>query len=80
MARRRWTDKSLGMHRPIDRRDFLNGVAVTIGALGAASLGGVAQAAEAAAAWPQDQSGYDPPRLTGLRGSHVRSLSASPSW
>ena len=77
MARRRWTDKSLGMHRPIDRRDFLNGVAVTIGALGAASLGGVAQAAEAAAAWPQDQPGYDPPRLTGLRGSHAGSFEAA---
>ena len=56
------TDRELGMHRPIARRDFLNGAAL---ALGSAALGGhgplgAALAAEAAA--------Y-PPALTGLRGS-----------
>ena len=55
-------DGELGMNRPITRRDFLNGVA--IGA-GAALLG--TQSARAAA---QDQPGYYPPLLTGMRGSH----------
>ena len=58
-------DKRLGMDRPIQRRDFLNGVAVT--ALG------LATAARAAAA-PQDVAGYYPPALTGLRGSHPGSF------
>jgi len=39
-------DKRLGMDRQIDRRDFLNGVAVTVGALGLTGAGAVlAQAA-----------------------------------
>ena len=55
-------DRELGMDRSISRRDFLNGIA--IGA-GAALLGsGNAHAAT------QDQSGYYPPLLTGMRGSH----------
>jgi spermidine dehydrogenase len=61
-------DKALGMGRPIARRDFLNGVAVGIGVLGAGFAG--VSGAQAAAAWPQDQAGYDPPELTGMRGSH----------
>ena len=65
---RRRRDKALGMDRPIDRRDFLNGVAVAIGALGSGALGGAAIAQQAG--WPQDQAGYYPPLLTGLRGSH----------
>ncbi len=66
-------DKALGMDRPIDRRDFLNGVAVGIGVLGAAGAGSVlAQAA--AAPWPQDAPGYYPPTLTGMRGSHPGSF------
>jgi len=65
-------DKALGMHRRIGRRDFLNGVAVGIGVIGS----GLASAAHAAAAagWPQDQAGYYPPLLTGLRGSHPGSF------
>jgi spermidine dehydrogenase len=53
------------MDRPITRRDFIDGVAV---ALGTASL--LAQSAQAATIFPQDRSGYDPPTLTGMRGSH----------
>ena len=64
-------DRVLGMGRPIDRRDFLNGVAVAVGALG---LGGAAAARAAAAAWPQDEPGYYPPVLSGLRGSHPGSF------
>ena len=33
------SDKSLGMDRAIDRRDFLNGVAVGIGAIGSGLAG-----------------------------------------
>jgi spermidine dehydrogenase len=73
---RRARDKALGMDRPIDRRDFLNGIAVGIGALGTgfgARTAG-AQALAAASPWPQDQAGYYPPVLTGLRGSHPGSF------
>lgn len=59
----RWSarDRALGMDRPISRRDFLNGVALTVGGAAAAQLGlgGPAQAATPAA--------Y-PPALAGLRG------------
>jgi spermidine dehydrogenase len=52
-------DKRLGMDRPISRRDFLNGVALTVGAT---ALGGWPMAGHAAA-----PTG-DPAALTGLRG------------
>jgi spermidine dehydrogenase len=69
----RKSDKALGMDRPIDRRDFLNGMAVSVGALGAAGAGGVlAQAG--VAPWPQDRPGYYPPVLNGMRGSHPGSF------
>ena len=58
-------DRELGMDRPISRRDFIDGVAV---AIGAASL--LPQSAEAATVFPQDRPGYDPPTLMGMRGSH----------
>src|ERR1700722_1281408 len=66
-------DKALGMDRAIDRRDFLNGVAVGIGALGVGGAGRtLAQAA--AVPWPQDVAGYYPPVLAGMRGSHAGSF------
>ncbi|HEV2400033.1 MAG TPA: NAD(P)-binding protein [Candidatus Sulfotelmatobacter sp.] len=55
------------MNRRITRRDFLNGLAVGIGTLGAANLPGWALAqgnSESGA----DRKGY-PPALTGMRGS-----------
>ncbi len=58
-------DRELGMERPISRRDFLDGVAVVVG--GASLLAGNAGAATT---FPQDRPGYDPPTLTGMRGSH----------
>jgi len=67
----RWSDEALGMGRAIDRRDFLNGVAVAVGALG---LGASAAEADTSGVWPQDQPGYYPPVLTGLRGSHPGSF------
>ncbi|MFN8062820.1 MAG: FAD-dependent oxidoreductase [Vicinamibacterales bacterium] len=69
-------DRELGMDRPITRRDFLNGVAVGVG-------GGLAGAmlpefgALAAAPFAQDAPGYDPPTLTGMRGSHAGSFDVS---
>ena len=63
MKKPKGSSEILGMDRAIDRRDFLNGVAV-----GAAALSsGFAHAAPAA---PQDVPGYYPPALHGLRGSH----------
>ncbi|MBN9544747.1 MAG: NAD(P)-binding protein [Alphaproteobacteria bacterium] len=64
------SNRDLGMDRDIDRRDFLNGVAVSTVALAAAATD--AQAAEAAAA--QDRPGYYPPERTGMRGSHPGSF------
>jgi spermidine dehydrogenase len=68
-------DKALGMDRPIARRDFLNGMAVGVGVLG--GLGAGPALAQAAAVWPQDETGYYPPARTGLRGSHPGSFEAA---
>jgi spermidine dehydrogenase len=59
------SDRELGMDAPITRRDFLDGVAMAVG--GASLLAGNASAATM---FPQDRAGYDPPTLTGMRGSH----------
>src|ERR1700761_78993 len=65
-------DKTLGMDRPIARRDFLNGVALTAGAT---MLGGVSSALADAAT--QDETRYSPPTRTGMRGSHPGSFEAA---
>lgn len=67
------SDRELGMFRKISRRDFLNGVALTIGA---------AMLRSPLDAWqgedlPQDSPKYYPPALTGLRGSHDGSFTAA---
>ena len=67
------TDRRLGLDRPIQRRDFLQGAAVT--GLGLAA-GLPAQAGQAA---PQDMAGYYPPTRTGMRGSHPGSFEAAHS-
>src|SRR5580704_15390177 len=68
------SDRELGMQRNITRRDFLNGVAVTAGAvlmpwhlLAAADRD------------PEKSPDYYPPALTGLRGSHAGSFDAAHS-
>src|SRR5271170_1709390 len=70
-------DRLLGMEQPISRRDFLNGVALSVGASLPLSLAGRALAdalptdlVRAA----QDAPGYYPPLLTGLRGSAAGSF------
>jgi spermidine dehydrogenase len=66
----RSSDRELGMHREITRRDFLNGMAVGAGgALASPWLGGLL-AGQTSAASAQDRPGYYPPTLTGMRGSH----------
>lgn len=60
-------DRELGMNRPIPRRDFLNGLALSLGALGSLRRGDMLRAG--ALDLLQEGEEY-PPALTGLRGSH----------
>jgi spermidine dehydrogenase len=64
-------DRELGMDRPITRRDFLNGVALT---LGAAIVPSPIFAAFDTPTELQNSGNYYPPAKTGLRGSHVGSF------
>jgi spermidine dehydrogenase len=57
-------DRELGLDQPIPRRDFINGLAVGIGALAALSPSEWLRAGLS-----QQAAGY-PPAKTGLRGSH----------
>ena len=61
------SDKHLGMHCPISRRDFLNGVALTIGST---MLPHAALALDDATYAPEKAAGYYPPALMGMRGNH----------
>src|SRR5215210_1374043 len=63
-------ERELGMDRDITRRDFLNGVAIGIGAIAGASAPRWELFAGQAATAAQDAAGYYPPALTGMRGSH----------
>src|ERR1700752_3977443 len=61
-------DRELGMHCPISRRDFLNGVAVGIsGMLASDALVAPVTADDFA---PEKAPGYYPPALLGMRGNH----------
>ena len=62
-------DRALGMGCPITRRDFLNGVAVTVGAAIVAP-----DLLPSIDADRQKSPDYYPPALTGLRGSHPGSF------
>jgi spermidine dehydrogenase len=69
------SDSDLGMDRPITRRDFVQGVAVSTLAgplLAACDLPGGGPPVAA-----QDTPGYYPPLLNGLRGSHPGSFEAA---
>ncbi len=61
------SDQELGMGREITRRDFLNGVAVGVGALAAP---GWALGTEEPEIAPEKSPDYYPPALTGMRGNH----------
>ena len=73
-------ERILGVDRPIARRDFLNGIAVGVGGAMAgrllARVPGIEQMLEAAGI-SQDEPGYYPPALTGMRGSHDGSYEVS---
>ena len=71
-----WKDRELGMDRGITRRDFLNGVALTVGA---AMLPSDLLAAADMQAGREKSPEYYPPGLTGLRGSHPGSFEAAHS-
>ena len=64
-------NKKLGMHRSIDRRDFLNGAAIMVGASllpTAISIGTLAA---------ESTELYYPPTKTGMRGNHPGSFDAA---
>jgi spermidine dehydrogenase len=75
-------DRELGMHREITRRDFVNGVAVTFGALALPDLAMATEEPEPGEPKagnpnstkkefaPEKAPGYYPPKLTGIRGNH----------
>jgi len=60
-------DRNLGMDRAITRRDFLNGVALTIGG---AIIPPAALAFDQSTYDPEKAPGYYPPALMGMRGDH----------
>jgi spermidine dehydrogenase len=67
-----FSDRDLGMHRSISRRDFLNGVSVAIaGSMATSETLAAAGRAQAASGAGRDDY---PPALTGLRGSHAGSF------
>ncbi len=71
-------DRAIGMDKPIDRRDFLQGAAITVAAAAGGMvpelvLGAEFETARAA----QDQPGYYPPTRTGMRGSHPGSFESA---
>ncbi len=67
-------DRKLGMHRGITRRDFLNGVAVSIGALAMPDFASALAMSEFA---PEKAPGYHPPALMGMRGDHDGSFTSA---
>jgi spermidine dehydrogenase len=72
-------DRSLGEDRSIPRRDFLQGALIgAAGALCGPLLVAPAARADVGGA-AQDQPGYYPPLLTGMRGSHPGSFEAAHS-
>ncbi|HKD47882.1 MAG TPA: NAD(P)-binding protein [Rhizomicrobium sp.] len=68
------TDKGLGLDRPIARRDFLQGAAITTLTAGLAPELAAAADAEKSA---QDAPDYYPPMRLGMRGSHPGSFEAA---
>jgi spermidine dehydrogenase len=65
------SDQALGMNCDINRRDFLSGTSV---AIGASLLPEITSGQDVGA---QDVPGYYPPELTGMRGSHPGSFESA---
>jgi len=65
-------DRALGVDRAITRRDFLNGVSIAL--TGSAVYPWFAAASQVPESAPEKASGYYPPALTGMRGSHPGSF------
>jgi spermidine dehydrogenase len=63
-------DRELGMNRRITRRDFLDGMAVAVGAVTVAKTAVHGQTLTV----PPSNPSYYPPGLSGLRGSHAGSF------
>src|SRR5580698_4773971 len=65
-------DRTLGMHREITRRDFLNGVSIAVGTslLAANPLWVEAFGVPQSPFAPEKDPDYYPPALTGMRGAH----------
>ena len=70
-------DRQLGLGRKITRRDFLNGVALSVGASGLPA--GALAAFEFQQNAAENSPDYYPPALTGLRGSHPGAFEAAHS-
>jgi spermidine dehydrogenase len=68
--------RDLGMDRRIDRRDFLNGVAVGVGALSSALQSRPASAATRGQSTQSPTPDAYPPRRLGLRGQHASAVEA----
>jgi len=66
-------DRELGMGRDITRRDFLNGVAVTVGGSMLSSQK-LHKSADPWFGYSSSQEAYYPPAVTGMRGSHTGSF------
>jgi len=64
------------MERTITRRDFLNGAAMIVGST---LLTGTAGSSNSAKTEPYSPTDHNPPRLTGLRGSHAGSFETAHS-
>jgi len=78
------SDRDLGMDRPITRRDFLNGVGLTL--TGSLAYPWFEALGQPAAFAPEKAPGYYPPARMGLRGSHdgswevARALRDGKTW
>src|SRR5690242_16145465 len=69
-------DRDLGMHQKITRRDFLDGVAVTIGGT---MLAAAIPHSFGRPTGSDREAAYYPPSLTGLRGNHEGSYGVAHS-
>ena len=69
----------LGMSRPITRRDFIDGIAVSAVAATSSSPLLAVVSLDGGRTAPQDGPGYYPPTLSGMRGSHPGSFEVAHS-